>query len=282
MSLIKIAQDTLAAIGAGKYTAPSGKTISISAAVSKSIKGSLLYGPDWLVGILGDINQSPTIEVTKESSLEAAYRLKDLDPCLLNFASAKHPGGGFLRGSSAQEESIARSSALYHTLMEHPEFYGANNTATTDIGLYQDYAIYSPRVPVIRDDHGLWLEEPYTVSVLTSPAPNRRAIFEKFEGTCEPGREQARERSRLEGLIKNTIQTRITQILSIMASHGHRSIILGAWGCGVFGNDPVDVAGAFKEALKQTLFFDNITFPIYDKQDSEVFVAFKEAFEQRT
>lgn len=267
MSLIKIAQDTLAAISAGKYTTPNGRVLSIGSAVSKSIKGSVLYGPDWSVEIPGSTNQSPNIEVTKESSLEAAYRLKDLDPCLLNFASAKNPGGGFLSGSAAQEESIARSSALYHTLMEHPEFYAANKTATTDIGLYQDYAIYSPRVPVIRNDHGLWLEDPYTVSVLTSPAPNRRAILDKYELSA-----------RIEGLIKHTIQTRINQILSIMAAHGHRTIILGAWGCGVFGNDPVVVAGVFKEALKQNPFFDNITFPIYDREDSEVFVAFKEVF----
>lgn len=267
MSLIKIAQDTLAAIEAGKYTTPNGRVLSIGSAVSKSIKGSLLYDPDWSVEIPEYTNPSPSIEVTKESSLEAAFRLKDLDPCLLNFASAKNPGGGFLRGTASQEESIARSSALYCTLMEHPKFYAANKTASTDIGLYQDYAIYSPRVPVIRDDHGFWLEEPYVVSVLTSPAPNRRAILDKYEAT-----------DRLEGLIKNTCQSRIIQILSIMAAHGHRTIILGAWGCGVFGNDPVVVAGVFKEALKQNPFFDNITFPIYDREDSNVFVAFKEAF----
>ncbi|MCP4113573.1 MAG: TIGR02452 family protein [Desulfobacteraceae bacterium] len=49
------------------------------------------------------------IEVTTESTLEAAHRLIKEYNCnhiaCLNFASAKNPGGGFSSGSQAQEES---------------------------------------------------------------------------------------------------------------------------------------------------------------------------------
>ena len=53
-----------------------------------------------------------TIEVTDDSRLAAARRLGDGAGCLV-LASARNAGGGFLTGAQAQEESIARSSALY-------------------------------------------------------------------------------------------------------------------------------------------------------------------------
>jgi uncharacterized protein (TIGR02452 family) len=270
----KIAEETVEAIKALKYKTASGRTVSLDKLVSPAVRRSQLYKPDWNI-YLGDRerNESPAISVTRESTLEAAARLADENPAVLNFASAKHPGGGFLRGALAQEESIARSSALYHTLIQHPEYYEENKRSQSNsIGLYLDYAIYSPDVPIIRNDRGEWLEEPYTVSFVTSPAPNRRAIFGNL--VEEPDLDE----EYVEAEIARAFFGRMRQVLSIMAGHGHRTIILGAWGCGVFGNQPAAVASMFKHLLKEHPFFDKVVFAIYDAPDSPVYREFEEVF----
>src|SRR5919108_730072 len=94
-------------------------------------------------------------------SAPAARRLAtepEGDPCCLNFASAKHPGGGFLGGARAQEETLARASGLYASLVGNPMY--AFHKAQDD-PMYSNYAIYAPDVPVLRTDEGLLLSEPY-------------------------------------------------------------------------------------------------------------------------
>jgi|SRR5690606_7080242 len=263
-----IADETIEAIKNEKYKTASGRTLSLDKLVSPAVRGSKLYKPDWIHDFVTNENKSPTISITNESTLEAAARLFGKNACALNFASAKNPGGGFLRGSIAQEETIARSSALYQTLIAHPEYYEENKKSQKDnVGIYLDYAIYSPNVPVIRNDNGDWLDEPYLISVVTSPAPNRRAILSEGEVTKD-----------LDDRIRFVFARRMLQVLRIMAENGHRTIILGAWGCGVFGNDPCVVSKMFKSALDEVPYFDEIIFAIYDKPDSEVMRAFKETF----
>ena len=289
--LQKIAEDTIAAIDAEKYTTPSGRTLSLDKLMASCTRRSVLYKPDGIAeleksnGLTRRIVTAPEIMVTRESTLEAAVRLASERPCILNFASAKHPGGGFLRGSPAQEESIARSSGLYPTLIRHPEFYEENKKSQKDnIGLYLNYAIYSPDVPVMRNDAGEWLEEPYLVSVVTSPAPNRHAILnvDDDDRYVLVGKEDKPisddEAEAVEKKIEEVFDGRMRQVLSIMAAQGHRTIILGAWGCGVFGNDPLMVAELFRDNLKKLPFFDRVSFPIYDRSDSETLRSFVQIF----
>lgn len=283
----KIAEDTLDAIKAQKYKTASGRTISLDKLIQPAVRGSKLYKPgepafsDWLDPDAVK-NPNPKISVTRESTLEAAQRLADEDPCVLNFASAKHPGGGFLQGALAQEESIARSSALYHTLLGHPEYYEENKRSQKDnIGLYLDYAIYSPKVPVIRNDRGDWLDDPYTTSVVTSPAPNRGAIFGDPDAPDVGTEERSEFFMGTEEKIVETLRKRTDQILKIMIVEKHRTIVLGAWGCGAFGNIPLVVAQMFKNALDEHPYFDNIVFAIYDAPDSETYMAFDEVFGEK-
>jgi len=275
----KIAEETLRAIEENQYKNTSGRTIVLDKMVQRSIMGSKLYKPDWNFDPTSLVtNNYPTICITRESTLQAASRLKHDNICVLNFASAKHPGGGFLRGSLAQEESIARSSALYQTLIKHPEYYEENKRSQKDnIGMYLDYAIYSPDVPVIRNDKGDWLDEPYLMAVVTSPAPNRSAMLMKSDDADKKVRDDI-DLDTLEKTIEKALDRRMCQILSIMAKHGHRTIVLGAWGCGVFGNDPLLVAELFKENLKKLPFFDRVAFPIYDRSDSDTFRSFVQMF----
>ena len=174
----------------------------------------------------------------------------------LNFASATAPGGGFLHGARAQEEAIARSSALYACL-EGRDMY-ARHEAVLD-AMYTDYVIYSPDVPVFRDDPGDLLQEPWPLSVLTCPAVHGKGI--------------ARYVPHRRGEIPGVMRERTRKVLAVAAAHGHRRLILGAWGCGAFGLDPPMMAGIFAEALREAGgAFDEITFAITDWSPEQRFI----------
>ncbi|MFB6367018.1 TIGR02452 family protein [Paenibacillus elgii] len=259
----KIANETLDILEQGFYTSPSGTKVVIRDEVETAVAKSILYAPDQLPNILKEASalidrkaeNAPRIEVTNESTLGAAQRLVAqegiTETVCLNFASAKNPGGGFLRGSQAQEESLARSSALYPCISQMTPMYDHNRSLKTC--LYSDYMIYSPKVPVFREDRGSLLPEPYLVSILTAPAVNAGVVREREpENTAK---------------IDTVMLERIRFILAVAATHGQRAIILGAFGCGVFRNDPKDVARLFKQALideGRAVWFDKIVFAILD------------------
>src|SRR5690348_12982156 len=118
-----MAAETMAIIEAGGYRSPGGRDVRIGDAVRSAAAGTRLHLPE--EKIPAPVPRSPgarVTEVTNETSLAAARRLGAGVACLV-FASAKHPGGGFLSGAQAQEESIARSSALYHCQQAAGEFY---------------------------------------------------------------------------------------------------------------------------------------------------------------
>src|SRR5262245_984214 len=204
----------------------------------------------------------PVIEVTGESTLAAARRLGPGAACLV-FASARNPGGGFLTGAQAQEEAIARASALHACLSTVPDFY-AFHRADRDLR-YSDRVIYSPGVPVFRDDHDRLLDDAYRATFLTAAAPNLGAIL-----TNQP--ELADE-------VPAVLRRRARRVVEIAAAHGHRTLVLGAWGCGVFRNVPATVADAFAEALAGVGGIDHVVFAILDKlRGAPVRAAFEARF----
>jgi uncharacterized protein (TIGR02452 family) len=149
---------------------------------------------------------------------------------ILNFASAKNPGGGFLGGASAQEESLARSSALYPCIKDS-DMYRINRRDNARL-VYHDVAVYSPRVPFFKLDSGATVA-PFRAGVLTMPAPN---------GGCV-----RRGVSRAE--LAAAVARRVHAVLAMAAAHGHTHLVLGAYGCGVFKNDVDSVALQFHRAL---------------------------------
>src|SRR5262249_28539280 len=167
----------------------------------------------------------------------AARRLAEGEPggrvLALNFASARHPGGGFLKGSQAQEESLARASGLYTCLARFPEMYYAN--ARFPSCLYTDHMIYSPDVPVFRDDEDTLLECPYLLSFVTAPAVNIGAL-------------RTNESDSL-GQVEPVMLSRMEKLLSLAVVHGHDVLGLGAGGWGVFGRGPGRVGGCFRRHL---------------------------------
>ena len=262
--LAEIARQTVAIVHNGEYGSPAGRLVAIGDAVTQAAAGTRLYRPEDTLPhptVDGAGSGPLVVEVTKESTVEAGQRLGPGTAALV-FASARNPGGGFLRGTKAQEEDIARASALYECLSTVPDFY-AHHRGDGDLR-YSDRVIYCPQVPVFRDPDGTLLERPYVLSFLVAAAPNLGAIL-----ASQP---------ELAGTVPAVLHRRAERVLRVAATHGHRQLVLGAWGCGVFRNRPEVVAAAFRHALTQVPGFDRIVFAILDRSDgAATYRAFKDA-----
>lgn len=263
----QIAHDTLQILEHGSYQAPSGRIVSLSDSTQECLTNTRCHLPEQLDELQSRVLVQPaafattTLDVSNETTLQATARLSASGAStrigVLNFASAKNPGGGFLGGAHAQEESLARSSGLYKSLLRcraHYDFHRSQGTC-----LYSDRMIYSPGCPVFRKDDGTLLEQPYLVDFITSPAPNAGAI----------------ERNEPENIDKiiPTLQERSSKVLSLALSNGCDTLLLGAWGCGVFRNDPAIVADTFfsqlSEGGKFWGRFRNVLFAVLDTSASQ-------------
>ncbi|MFF4137416.1 TIGR02452 family protein [Streptomyces mirabilis] len=269
-----LAQQTQEIVAAGGYRASDGSAVSIAASVEAAEAGTRVYGPGPVgapaAGPASAPRASTLFEVTGESSLEAARRLvseearRSADPvAVLDFASARNPGGGFLNGAQAQEEALCRASALYSCLLRAREFYD-HHRAHRD-PFYTDRVIHSPAVPVFRDDRGGLLDEPYAVGFLTAAAPNAGVVLRTAP-------ERAPE-------LGPALAVRAERVLETAAAHGYRRLVLGAWG---FRNDPAQVAGAFHDLLVEGRFegaFDHVVFGVLDRtRDQATRGSFEQAF----
>lgn len=205
------------------------------------------------------------IIVSQKRTLEAAKAYANTKIAVLNFASASHPCGGVTTGAGAQEESICRCSTLHPCLLApkmeklfyEPHWHQKN-------ALHDDDCIYTPGVTVIKTDTSApeLLDESdwYNVDVITCAAPNLRNFERKKELLVDKyGCGSITD----EGLKQLHIK-RLRRILDIAILNNAESIILGAFGCGAFMNDPRIVADATAEAIKDYLHaFKNIEFAVF-------------------
>lgn len=244
---IKCAEDTLQIINKKLYPKPI-TALYLQLDLTKNVKSNHIVLSNRFVRENTKVGLFETkIFSIKATSLEAAFDFPVKNNlCILNFASSKHPGGGFLTGALAQEESIARSSNLYSSLLDAMDFYNINTSIESPV--YSHNTIYSKNVTVFKNDQGQNIL-PYVVDVITSPAINRSLT------------------KKINPQITDQIMTdRAKIILSVALSNGVRHLILGAWGCGVFKNDPVFVNKMFKELLDEDFkgAFETVTFAIPD------------------
>ncbi len=268
-----IAQETIDILEQETYTI-SKKTVSIASPLAAMRKGTTLYTPadlDTLIAQQQPAGQHQTeIDVVNTTTFKAARTLIAegyTNPLCLNFASAKNPGGGFLGGSQAQEEYLARNSALYASLQLKPEYYEANRHHRST--LYTNHLIYSPSVPVFRAENSSLLPNPYTVSIITSPAVNAGAVHQNEPQNAEQ--------------IPAVMATRIRAVLSVARHQQHDTLVLGAWGCGVFRNKPQHIAQWFADALLEDdrfkSAFRRITFAVLDfRENTPTFTPFVNQF----
>ncbi|MBD2085958.1 TIGR02452 family protein [Trichocoleus sp. ST-U3] len=277
MRRIAIAQDTLEILEAGYYYSPEGKQVDIGQGLVSCLAQTKYYEPDTLSTIKQNVlSSSPQFsniefEVRNETTLMGAERITQSQNfqkiAVLNFASAKNPGGGFLKGAQAQEESLARSSALYKSLLKCPEYYDFHRSQRSL--LYSDRIIYSPDCPIFRKDDGTLLEKPFLVDFITSPAPNAGAIW----------RNQPKDAEK----IPEVLYSRGAKLLSLAVYYGCDALVLGAWGCGVFKNEPSMVAQMFADfLLPNGQFwgrFRSVLFSVLDSsKESRIFGEFQSRF----
>ena len=176
---------------------------------------------------------------------------------VLNFANSVHPGGGVRNGARAQEEDLCRKSSLLVSLesREAKKYYEYNKSLHTYMG--SDALMITPQVEIIKDEKGELLDETVVVSVLTCAAP---MVSRGKEGMSE---------SEYEEMVYN----RIMGMLKCVAYLGYKRLVLGAWGCGAFGNDAHVMSDLFYKALKEINYnghgekdlFRSIEFAVFDR-----------------
>ena len=203
------------------------------------------------------------ITVSTDDSFSAAIRMKEeikSDVLVLNFANPYSPGGGVRYGARAQEEDLCRKSSLLLSLeSENAQSYYNYNSAHESFTA-SDAVIISPEVEIIKDKDHNFLQDSVTVSVITCPAPMLMNAPENFN----------------HDEYVEIFSERIKAILLAAAKFNYRNLILGAFGCGAFRNDPKIVAQLFKSAIDEFRFedmdadicFDNIEFAILSSKVS--------------
>jgi uncharacterized protein (TIGR02452 family) len=270
-----VAAENEALISQGFFQHPD--TVPITESVRRAVEGTRCYAPEHLGWLRTDLpnrdtHRSARVEVTAETSLHAARRLRHEGHGtvgVLNFASATKPGGGYLTGATAQEEDLCRCSALYRCLLQADDYYTAHRTHCDPF--YSHRVIYSPDVPVFRDHENVLLPSPYPVTFLSCPAPNAGKI--------------ARDAPERLAQIPRVLAERSAMILAVASHHDVGNLVLGAWGCGVFRNAPGEVAAAFKAHLSNggrfAAHFRHIVFAVYDKTPGRSnLTAFQSIFER--
>ena len=266
---LSIPREVAAALGrsaveaarAGFYGVKTGQQVVWRDAVQAACASRVSLPPDApLPASPHSVFTETRVQVTNETTLQAARRIMErgLRPLALNFANGIHPGGGFLDGARAQEEVLCRSSALYQTLVGDPMYQAHRQRSSPDS---TDWCIYSPGVPVFRLDDGTELPQPWPLSFITCAAPYAPGIGQPQAG--------------------NLLQKRIHRVLAIAGAYGYDALVLGAWGCGAFANDPRRTAADFRQALENAFSgaFSEVVFAITDWSPERKFLGpFRDVF----
>lgn len=205
------------------------------------------------------VEKAANITVENSDSVSAILKYSNTKTAVLNMASAKRPGGGVYKGAKAQEEALFRCSNLGLSISK--KFYPLNS----------DELLYTKDAVFFKDVHYNDLSNGFTADVITCAAVNLNdhAIY-GYNGkdikTSDP---------QMDGEYIMTTQTKIAKILDIAILHKVETIILGAWGCGVFKNDPNFIATSFKDALNTVVqgkmrkeYFENIVFAVINDHNS--------------
>lgn len=204
---------------------------------------------------VSDLNETK-ISMRMADTVSALYglRVDGENIAVLNFASYKHPGGGYIEGAMAQEEALCTESSLYNVLKAFDDSVYAEQRAATNYGLYASNLLYTPNVVFARSGY---IKK---CGVITCAAPNASAALRHKEVTLQD--------------VKSAMRERIDYILYAAATKTSRNtLVLGAFGCGVFGNDVAFTAETFKNLItnKYKGVFKEVVFAIPDKEKYDIF-----------
>lgn len=230
--------------------------------IQESVRDTIYYLPEYECTKAIIKENTPRTIVDDVDSVSAIFQYKKQNPngklAVLNFSSYKNPGGMFINGSKAQEECLCHESFLYNVLSQKQDFYEWNKKHKNK-ALYLDRGLYSPNIRFERGNLFSCL-----CDVITCAAPNKSAA-QKYQNVSDE---------------ENTkvLKSRIKFVLDMAKDNNIDTLILGAYGCGVFGQDAREVANIFKEYLGTThICFDKVVFAIPKGRDGNL-DAFKEVF----
>jgi uncharacterized protein (TIGR02452 family) len=230
-----------------------------------SVASSHIYGPGAVKNVPAATDNPTEVILSACGSVEGIVQnYKDGEKiAVLNFASYRNPGGMFLNGSRAQEECLCHESFLYNVLAQFPDYYRWNEDHKNR-ALYTDRAIYSPQVLFMHDNHT------FPTDVITCAAPN-------LSWAIRYNNEDAKRDNH--GILRN----RIKFVLDIAAAQGVDTLVLGAFGCGVFKQDATEVANDFMDFLQTTHkgIFKKVVFAIPQDVHGGNYDKFKDVLEKR-
>ena len=259
-ALVRMARETVEISRQGRYRA-GGRAVVLAAG-----RPARLWTAEELDELVRDTAipaEGPfaALEVRGEGTVDAIFRLaggETLCPEIgvLNFASAKNPGGGFLNGSVAQEECLAFCSSLYHTQTtgQGPRYYEINRANRDPV--YTDTMLIGDVTFFRTSDYAL-TEHSITCPVITAPAVNMGIVLRSGDSADRA---------------KAVMKGRMRKVLALFAHWNCTRLVLGAYGCGVFRNDPEDVARFWQELLMEEgwgRYFLEINFSILAKSDED-------------
>jgi uncharacterized protein (TIGR02452 family) len=204
-------------------------------------------------------SQNTKFSVIEADCLEVAELLlkAGFNPCVLNMASGRNPGGGVWNGSGAQEENLFRRSNLFDSLYQFADYatqYGITKHKK-QYPLDRNFGgIYSKNVTIFRSSENsgyALLSSPFQVSVVSVPAINRPELTE-MSGKLYIARH----------LIEPT-KEKMRAILRIAGKYEHDALVLSAFGCGAFCNPPEHIALLFKEVFAENEFINRFALVVF-------------------
>lgn len=268
---IKMLEHTLAVFQKGAYQ-KEGKIVQLKL-TSKQREECVIYLPDEVYALSCKnldgrfrsennlkftCKNTDSLSMAKEQICKATLpnEPNGYRPLILNFANPLIPGGAVRKGFKAQEEDLCLRSSLLISLESEKakKYYRYNKVIHSNLGV--DAIVLTPNVEVIKNSKGELLEESYLVSVITCAAPMIRYGLEGYN-----------EEEYIQLFYK-----RICGILKCAAYWNYRELVLGAFGCGGFGNDAKIVSNLFYKAIseldnhgaKLADYFSRIDFAVLD------------------
>ena len=191
-------------------------------------------------------NNICTIKVLNMDTLVATREY--IHPLVMNFASDYNPGGGVHGGAMAQEEELFRRTNYFTSL----------NKKYVDYPLAEDEVVFTPNILILKDEKYNHLPALKSIDCLAVAAIRHPKLNDNNYNKKD------------EELMKRKIES----IYEIGILYGHDTLILGAFGCGVFRNPPHEVARIFKEMNeKYKGYYKNIVFAIIGDSNYHIFKA---------
>lgn len=224
--------------------------------IMKCVKETIIYPIDKPIPNHNTPHSPAKFELVNIDSVSAIFEFAQANKytAVLNFASYKEAGGLFLKGSTAQEEALCHESFLFNVLRNFDSNYYAVNCKQLNRGLYKNTALYSPDVMFFR------CEKSTPCDVITCAAPNRNVGMKYTNVSINEN--------------NKVLHSRIEYIKNIALNQHVDTLILGAYGCGVFKQDPITVATYIKEIFENTGLHVVLAIP----GNSDNYKKFKEIF----